>query len=143
MANHSRQKGLTGEREVAAIFQAAGLAVRGLEGQGDHLIVCADGMTLHSEVKRQETARVWEWMRQAEAEAPQGVVPLVSFRRNRGRWYGMLALDDLAAILPAPPEGGPAFVAIRELLEDYIAQQDERKANGSRRCGAADGSDDR
>lgn len=98
MANRSRAKGVAGEREVAAIFQAAGLTVRGLEGQGDHLIVRGAGLTLHSEVKRQETARPWAWLAQAEAEAPSGTVPVVAFRRNRGKWYAMLPLDDLAEL---------------------------------------------
>lgn len=89
---------MAGEREVAAVYQAAGLTVRGLEGAGDHLVVCGGGLTLHSEVKRQEIARPWQWLAQAEAEAPAGTVPVVAFRRSRGRWYAMLPLDDLAAI---------------------------------------------
>jgi hypothetical protein len=94
-----RRKGLLGEREVAAIYQAAGLAVRGLESVGDHLIVRADGFTLHSEVKRQERLQLPIWLRQAAAEAPQGCVPVVAFRQSRGQWYAALPLADLAAIL--------------------------------------------
>lgn len=99
MASRERRKGVGGEREVAAIYAAAGLTVRGLEGAGDHLVVCGAGLTLHSEVKRQETARPWQWLAQAEAEAPAGTVPVVAFRRSRGQWYAMLTLEDLAAIV--------------------------------------------
>lgn len=95
MSAASRRKGVGGEREVAAIFQAAGFDVRGLEGQGDHLCVRRDGLTLHSEVKRRERLNVWELIAQMEAEAPQGVVPVGTFRRNRSRWYAVVALDDL------------------------------------------------
>lgn len=101
MTNTSRRKGVRGEREVAAVWQAAGATVRGLEGAGDHLIVCAGGVTLHSEVKRAERLKLPEWLRQAEAEAPQGTVPVVTFRQNHGRWYAVLPLDDLARLVTA------------------------------------------
>jgi Holliday junction resolvase len=99
MAASSRRKGIAGEREVARVFQAAGLAVRGLEGAGDHLVICANGVTLHSEVKRAERLKLPEWLRQAAAEAPQGTVPVVSFRQNRGEWYAALPLAALAELL--------------------------------------------
>lgn len=112
MPSRERAKGLRGEREVATIFQTAGGQVRNLEGTGDHLIVFAPivgpaletdtirhGITLHIECKRQEIARPWAWLAQAEAEAPSGTVPVVAFRRNHGRWYAMLPLEQLAEIL--------------------------------------------
>ena len=99
MAGSSRRKGVKGEREAAGVWQAAGLTVRSLEGQGDHLIVCANGLAIHSEVKRAERLKLPEWLRQAAAEAPQGTVPVVSFRQNRGEWYAALPLADLAALV--------------------------------------------
>lgn len=98
MPSRERRKGVAGEREVAAMWQAAGFTVRGLEATGDHLVICGNGLTLHSEVKRQEVARPWAWMAQAEAEAPAGTVPVVAFRRNRSRWYAMMPLDELASL---------------------------------------------
>jgi Holliday junction resolvase len=100
VSKKSRDKGLSGEREVRHAFETGGFPVRGLEGLGDQLVVCATGLTLHIEVKRAETLRINEWTRQAETEAPQGTVPIVVYRRNREPWRASLKLDDLIALLP-------------------------------------------
>lgn len=101
MSRTERAKGLRGEAEIAALYRAHGLTVRGLEGSGDHLIVCDpdSGLVLHSEVKRQETARPWTWWAQAIAEAAPGSIPVVHFRRNNSRWLAIVSADDLAALL--------------------------------------------
>lgn len=115
MSKAERAKGLKGEHEVRAIYEAAGFEVRGLEGTGDHLALLhgltsltalpgTDGLvrrplTIHSEVKRQETARPWQWWAQAEAEAPAGSLAVVAFRRNRSPWLGLANLTELAAAL--------------------------------------------
>lgn len=101
MGKTERRKGVKGEREVAAIYEAQGLEVRGLEGSGDHLIVCGEGsgFVIHSETKRQETARPWAWWEQASTEAPPETIPAVHFRRNRSPWLVMLQANDLALIL--------------------------------------------
>src|SRR5437899_2244767 len=105
MAKASREKGLKGEREVRDLWESHGFTVRGLEGEGDHLVIRPQKpyprwpKVLHSEVKRTETARPWAWMAQAEAEAPDGSVPVVSFRRNKSKWYALIGLDDLARLL--------------------------------------------
>lgn len=116
MSRAERDKGRTGEREVAAIYEGAGFEVRGLEGSGDHLIVCdpAGGVVIHSEVKRQETARVWAWWEQASTEAPAGTIPVVHFRRNRSRWLALIDAETLAAQLAA-----------RRLLESQLAEARE------------------
>jgi len=104
----SRRKGLSGEREVAAIWTAYGFAVRGLEGSGDHLLIrgpnplqrpTAVPLTIHSEVKRQERLQLWQWLAQLEAEAPPGTLPLLSFRRNRSPWYAAVQLERLVDLL--------------------------------------------
>lgn len=101
MSRSERDKGLKGEAEVAAIYRARGLSVRGLEATGDHLIVSGGvgAIVVHSEVKRQETARVWAWWEQASSEAARGTVPVVAFRRNRSPWLGLLNLEALAHLL--------------------------------------------
>lgn len=104
MSGSSRRKGIAGEREVAAIFTAAGLTVRGLEGSGDHLVMVNGNydvlqFTLHSEVKRQESPRPGSWIAQAEAECPPGCIPVVSWRRNGSRWWSMIPTEQLAEIL--------------------------------------------
>lgn len=99
MPASTRRKGIAGEREVARLFEAAGFEVRGLEGAGDHLVLCRDGLVLHSEVKRQERLRLPEWIAQAEAEAPAGSVPLVSFRQSRQEWHAALRLAELIELL--------------------------------------------
>jgi Holliday junction resolvase len=114
VGSSSRRKGLRGEHEVAAIFRAQGFEVRGLEGSGDHLCIMAprvpplvsghpsahlDGLTIHSEVKRAETTKIWQWLAQLEAEAPPGTLPLLSFRRNRSPWYAVTPLEQLVRVL--------------------------------------------
>lgn len=99
MATKSRRKGLEGEREVAGIFTAAGFEVRGLEGQGDHLVLTGNGIALHSEVKRAERLKLPEWLRQAADDAPASAIPVVCFRQNRGLWYAALPLTALAEVL--------------------------------------------
>lgn len=101
MGKAERAKGVRGEREIAAMYESAGLEVRGLEGAGDHLIVGGEGsgFVLHSECKRQETARPWAWWAQASSEAPADSIPVVHFRRNRSPWLALIAANDLALIL--------------------------------------------
>lgn len=101
MSRSQRDKGLRGEHEVRELYERHGLEVRGLEATGDHLIVCApgSGLTIHSEVKRQETARPWAWWEQASTEAPAGAMPVVAFRRNRSQWLGIVDLEQLAELV--------------------------------------------
>jgi len=98
LAVNKRAKGLAAEREVADIWKFYDLEVRNLEMAGDHLVIGAK-RTIHSEVKRQERMKLWEWLKQAEIEAPFGAVPVVAFRRNRGNWYACLPLEDLAELV--------------------------------------------
>lgn len=101
MSRTERDKGRKGEAEVAAIYRRHGLEVRGLEATGDHLIVCgeASGLVLHSETKRQETARPWAWWEQASGEAAAGTMPVVHFRRNRSRWLAIVDAEQLADVV--------------------------------------------
>jgi hypothetical protein len=105
MAASSRRKGVTGEREVAALWQAAGFDVRNLEGLGDHMVILnhlpnerSIRPNVHCEVKRQERVRLPEWLAQAKREAPQGIIPVVAFRQNQGEWYVALPLAALVEL---------------------------------------------
>lgn len=98
MSRRERDKGVRGEREVLDLLRARGFEVRGLEATGDHLAFTT-GLVFHVETKRQETARPWAWLEQAEAEAPAGAIPLVAFRRSRSKWYALVPLDALAGAL--------------------------------------------
>jgi hypothetical protein len=75
------------------------LTLRKLGGEGDALIDTRSGHRLHLETKRQERLRLWEWLRQAEAEAPKGTMPAVVFRQSRGDWYVCLSLEDLLTLV--------------------------------------------
>lgn len=101
MSRSERDKGRKGEAEVAALWRVAGGEVRGLEGVGDHLVITPGlfGPTIHSEVKRQETARVWAWWEQASSEAPLGTMPVVHLRRNRSPWLALVDAATLAGLL--------------------------------------------
>lgn len=100
MARSERDKGARGEREVAERFRLAGFDCDrapnsgGLRFRGD----LYGELPCHVEVKRQEVLRLWEWLRQAELDA-DGRMPVVAFRRNAGRWYATLPLDDLVNLL--------------------------------------------
>ena len=114
MSRTERDKGRKGEAEIAELYRRRGFTVRGLEGAGDHLVVCGDGRAplIHSEVKRQETARPWAWFEQAAAEAPAGALPVVHFRRNRSPWMVLLTAEAFADILRELDEATTARVAV-------------------------------
>lgn len=97
----SRRKGVTGELEVARIFQAAGFDCNRVPNSGA-LRIKGDlygDMPVHVEVKRAERCSVWEWIKQATDEAPQGVAPVVVFRRSHTNWHAILPLHTLVVLL--------------------------------------------
>lgn len=97
-----RAKGVAYEREVAALFERYGFAVRGLEQEGDHLIVCRDGIVLASECKRRERLAIPEWWAQTVSDAPKGTVPVLTFRPSRQRSRSLMWTEDLARMLARP-----------------------------------------
>jgi hypothetical protein len=116
MSRRERDKGNRGELEVAAVFRARGFDCDrvpnsgGLRLKGDLL----GDVPAHLEVKRQETARPWQWFAQAEAEAPAGVAPVVAFRRSRSKWLAIVELEQLADLMAA---AGVARAQAGELAE--------------------------
>lgn len=51
------------------------------------------------ENKARESISIWESMEQAEANAPDGLEPLVVFRRNRSKTYACLEFDVLLRLI--------------------------------------------
>lgn len=104
VSRRERDKGRKGESEVRQLLERYGFHVhagqRNLAGTSD-TTATRNGVTLHVECKRQETARPWAWIAQAEADAADDAIPLVAFRRSHGRWYALLPLEDLADVVSA------------------------------------------
>jgi Holliday junction resolvase len=96
MPRREREKGRAGQAEVREILDRHGIAAHAgqanLQGVADVLASLPD-VTLHIEVKRQETARPWPWIRQAEGDAKPGTVPIVAFRRSHSKWYAIIELE--------------------------------------------------
>jgi hypothetical protein len=92
-------KGRAFELEIAKLFTAGGFDVRGLEQEGDHLCIRADGVTLHSECKRQEVLRIPLWWRQTLRDCPQGALPVLTFRQSRQEPLSLLRTADLIRLL--------------------------------------------
>lgn len=104
MGNMSRRKGASGEREFAELLSAAfGVTIKRKLGAardgGDDVAHC----NYSFEVKRQETVKIEQWMRQALANAAANpsnpCTPVVVFRRNGGRWRACMDLDHFFALL--------------------------------------------
>lgn len=100
MSRSERRKGAEGELEAAKVLRAHGIDAHRIPNSGG-LRVKGDLTGIpgyHFEVKRQETIRLGEWLRQAADEC-EGKVPVVAHRTNRSPWYATLPLDDLARLL--------------------------------------------
>lgn len=105
MGKASRDKGARGERAVATEYRLQGIECArvpnsgGLDTKGD--IVGIPGV--HCEVKSAGRLDIAAWMRQCEAEAPEGQVPALHWRlcRRGGStgWYVNLTLDDFIDLL--------------------------------------------
>jgi len=51
------------------------------------------------ECKNQETLSIWEFMKQAIANAGEGRIPLLVFRRNRSDTYCTMRFEDLLKLI--------------------------------------------
>lgn len=96
MAINSKAKGKRGEIEIARMLREYGYDCR--RGQqycganGDADVVGLPG--LHLEIKRVEKLNVENALRQAEADAKAGEIPVVMHRANREEWKVTMRLDD-------------------------------------------------
>lgn len=101
----ARDKGNAAELEVARIFTDAGFECRrtpnsgGLFIPGDIVWLGGQALNLHVEVKRQERLEIQRWTRQADAECPEGSVPVLCYRTNRQPWRSVLETVQLVQIL--------------------------------------------
>lgn len=99
MGASQREKGKRGEREAAALLRGIGYTDAhrtaqycGNTGQADD-VIGVDG--LHIEVKRCETMRLPDWMKQATADCTDSdKIPVVMHRRNGEPWYVTLPAID-------------------------------------------------
>jgi hypothetical protein len=101
MAINSRRKGKMGEREVVDILcQFWPQACRNLDQFGDRKEDVLNVAGVHFQVKRVgSNINIWKALDQTENEARDFNLPVLVFRRDHGRWYGALALDELVALL--------------------------------------------
>lgn len=96
MGKMSREKGKSGEREVARILQAAGYDARRSQQfcgkAGDADVVGLPGV--HVEVKRVEALRLYDALSQAKHDAREGEMPVVVHRKNNCPWVVIQPLED-------------------------------------------------
>lgn len=99
---NSNQKGKRGEREFAAYLREYGVEARRSQqyaGGHDSQDVLHDIPGIHFEVKRTEALQLHPAMEQAAEDATEGDIPVVAFRRNRGKWVAILPMDDLMKLI--------------------------------------------
>lgn len=94
----SRQKGKAYEREIARILREAGFAGARRTAQFCGKTGEAADLTgvpgFHIECKRREAIAIYPWMHQAEAEAHEGEIPVVIFRKSREENLVTMTLND-------------------------------------------------
>lgn len=99
---NSREKGKAGERDFAKFLRAHGVeARRGQQFSGGDdspdVVHAIDGV--HFEVKRTERLELHAALKQAIIDAPEGAMPVVAHRRNRGDWIAIVPMTWLIKLL--------------------------------------------
>lgn len=97
MGKMSRNKGKTGERELAKVLQAHGYdARRGQQFKGGNDSADVVGLPgIHIECKRVETLRLWDSLAQAQRDAEgSGDLPAVIHCPNGRPWIVIMTLED-------------------------------------------------
>ena len=93
---YSRNKGKTGERELAAKLRELGFEAR--RGQqfcganGDADVVGLPG--IHIEVKRTERLHMYDALAQSRHDAREGEIPIVATRKNNCEWVAILSFEE-------------------------------------------------
>ena len=109
MGKMSRDKGKTGELEVAHLIESYGFkARRGQQHRGGPGTpdVIHSIPNLHIEVKRTETLSLYKALDQAWDEAGDGEVPIVFHRRSRRPWVAILRAEHFLEIMGYIREAG-------------------------------------
>ena len=100
MSRKERDKGVRGEQELAALFRDAGHHVEQLQRNQNGVADLVIDHWLYVDSKFQEKTQLEMWKRQAIANAPEGMVPAVAFRRSRQPWGIWLPALDFAERMP-------------------------------------------
>jgi hypothetical protein len=103
VANNYRAKGHTFQHETADLWREHGHHVsqlqRNLADTGDNMIRTPHGVTLAEETKRRERLSIPEWWKQTCKDAPDGSVPVLTFRQSRRESLTVIRTADLARLL--------------------------------------------
>jgi Holliday junction resolvase len=108
LALNSRNKGASGERELAGILRGYGFDTRrgqqycGINGDAD--VVGING--LHIECKRVERLNIDDAMEQSRRDAKEGEIPIVCHRKNRKKWLVTIDLEEFFKLWEAKDEEG-------------------------------------
>lgn len=104
-----REKGHRFQRETAELWRSHGHRVeqlqRNLGETLDNLITTPGGVVLAQETRRQERAKISEWLPEIVELAPPGAIPLLTWRRSRWPAWSMLPDDALARLLGGGGDG--------------------------------------
>jgi Holliday junction resolvase len=111
MGRSEQTKGRRGERELSRILNEYGFQTRPgapVSFGGEPDIIGLDGV--HVEVKRAECPNVCAALKQAgeDAEYFGDGVPVVFWRKNRGRWCAIMELDTFVSLLRGEVTGDAA-----------------------------------
>lgn len=93
---NSRNKGASGERELAQYLETHGISARRgqqFSGGSDSPDVVTELSGIHFECKRVEAGNLYNWLDQASRDAANKI-PVVAHRRNNRQWVSILNLDD-------------------------------------------------
>lgn len=117
---NSKQKGNTGERELARKLREYGYeARRGMQYQGGQLEADVTGLPgLHIECKRVQNLDLKKAMEQSIRDAKEEEIPVVIHRENRKPWYVSIRFCDLVEIGAFGGFGSLGIVTM--LLEDFM-----------------------
>lgn len=99
MGKMSRNKGKTGEREIASILREYGYdARRGVQYHGGADSPDVVGLPgIHIEVKRTERLSLYDAMAQAKHDCGSNI-PVVMHRKNNCEWVAIMRLSDFMEI---------------------------------------------
>lgn len=98
---NSRRKGAVGELEFAAFLRERGFEARRgqqFSGGADSPDVVHNIDGVHFEVKRCEKGGLYDWLKQAVADAGFKT-PIVAHRKNNQEWVAILQMDRLLHLL--------------------------------------------